>query len=84
MMEDSAGSLETLHRLKKLATTLLIDDFGTGYSSLGYLQKLPVDAGRPIQGVREKKDRKRRIRAEDHRDSGGLRRRVHQDGNRLD
>jgi diguanylate cyclase len=43
MMEDPAGSLETLHRLKKLDTELLIDDFGTGYSSLSYLQKLPVD-----------------------------------------
>jgi diguanylate cyclase len=43
MMEDPAGSLETLYRLKKLDTALLIDDFGTGYSSLSYLQKLPVD-----------------------------------------
>jgi diguanylate cyclase len=43
MMEDPAGSLETLYRLKKLDTELLIDDFGTGYSSLSYLQKLPVD-----------------------------------------
>jgi diguanylate cyclase len=44
MMEDPAGSLETLRRLKSLGTKLFIDDFGTGYSSLSYLQKLPMDA----------------------------------------
>ncbi len=40
LMEDSAGAMEMLTRLKNL---LAIDDFGTGYSSLAYLQKLPVD-----------------------------------------
>jgi diguanylate cyclase len=43
LMQDSAGALETLSRLKSLGVRLLIDDFGTGYSSLSYLQKLPVD-----------------------------------------
>jgi diguanylate cyclase (GGDEF)-like protein len=44
LMEDPAGGLEALTRLKQLDTALSIDDFGTGYSSLSYLQKLPVDA----------------------------------------
>lgn len=44
LMQDPAGGLETLMRLKTLDVELLIDDFGTGYSSLSYLQKLPVDA----------------------------------------
>jgi EAL domain-containing protein (putative c-di-GMP-specific phosphodiesterase class I) len=44
LMEDPAGALETLIKLKKLGTRLFIDDFGTGYSSLSYLQKLPVDS----------------------------------------
>ncbi|MGN2390814.1 bifunctional diguanylate cyclase/phosphodiesterase [Pelomicrobium sp. G1] len=43
LMDDPAGSLETLRRLKDLGVELLIDDFGTGYSSLAYLQRLPVD-----------------------------------------
>lgn len=44
LMEDPAGALETLLRLKQLDVELFIDDYGTGYSSLSYLQKLPVDA----------------------------------------
>ena len=44
LMQDPAGSLATLGRLKDLGVELFIDDFGTGYSSLAYLQKLPVDA----------------------------------------
>ena len=44
LMQDPAGSLATLCRLKDLGVELFIDDFGTGYSSLAYLQKLPVDA----------------------------------------
>ena len=44
LMEDPAGSLETLKRLKQLDVELFVDDFGTGYSSLSYLQKLPVDS----------------------------------------
>jgi EAL domain-containing protein (putative c-di-GMP-specific phosphodiesterase class I) len=43
LIEDPAGALETLSRLRSLGVRLLIDDFGTGYSSLSYLQKLPVD-----------------------------------------
>ena len=44
LMEDPAGALETMARLKDLGVELFIDDFGTGYSSLSYLQKLPVDS----------------------------------------
>jgi diguanylate cyclase (GGDEF)-like protein len=44
LMEDPAGALETLERLKRLNVSLTIDDFGTGYSSLAYLRRLPVDA----------------------------------------
>jgi len=44
LMEDPAGALDTMFRLKDLGVELSIDDFGTGYSSLSYLQKLPVDS----------------------------------------
>ncbi|HET9644518.1 MAG TPA: bifunctional diguanylate cyclase/phosphodiesterase, partial [Burkholderiaceae bacterium] len=43
LMEDPAGALETLQRLKRHDVRLAVDDFGTGYSSLAYLQQLPVD-----------------------------------------
>ena len=44
LMQDPAGALDTLTRLKRLEVQLAIDDYGTGYSSLAYLQRLPVDA----------------------------------------
>jgi diguanylate cyclase (GGDEF)-like protein len=44
LMEDPAGALDTLKRLKRLGVSLTIDDYGTGYSSLSYLRRLPVDA----------------------------------------
>lgn len=44
LMEDPAGALGTLYRLKDLGMQLAVDDFGTGFSSLGYLQRLPVDS----------------------------------------
>lgn len=44
LMEDPAGALGTLYRLKDLGVHLAVDDFGTGFSSLSYLQRLPVDS----------------------------------------
>lgn len=44
LMDDPAGALDTLERLKQFGVELFVDDFGIGYSSLSYLQKLPVDA----------------------------------------
>ena len=38
-LEDSAGSLDVLKRLRGLGVGIALDDFGTGYSSLGYLNK---------------------------------------------
>lgn len=44
LMEDPAGALDTIKRIKAIGAKLFIDDFGIGYSSLSYLHKLPVDA----------------------------------------
>ncbi|SMF64829.1 putative bifunctional diguanylate cyclase/phosphodiesterase [Allosphingosinicella indica] len=38
-LEDSAGALDVLKRLRALGVGIALDDFGTGYSSLGYLNK---------------------------------------------
>ncbi|MFC7693416.1 EAL domain-containing protein [Paeniroseomonas aquatica] len=43
MMEDTEGTLETLHALRGLGVGIAMDDFGTGYSSLGYLRRFPFD-----------------------------------------
>jgi diguanylate cyclase (GGDEF)-like protein/PAS domain S-box-containing protein len=43
LMDDSAGMIETLDRLKALGVKIAIDDFGTGYSSLAYLKRYPID-----------------------------------------
>lgn len=42
VLEDSVGSIEKMHELKKLGVTFSMDDFGTGYSSLSYLTQLPL------------------------------------------
>jgi EAL domain-containing protein (putative c-di-GMP-specific phosphodiesterase class I) len=44
LLEDEAGAIEILGRLKTLGVRLALDDFGKGYSSLGRLQQLPFDA----------------------------------------
>ena len=36
LMEQSAGALATLRRLKAMGVRLVLDDFGTGWSSLAY------------------------------------------------
>jgi diguanylate cyclase (GGDEF)-like protein len=43
LLQDSEGTLATLHRLRDLGTRISMDDFGTGYSSLSYLRKFPFD-----------------------------------------
>ncbi len=43
LLQKSAGTLDTLHRLKDLGLNIVLDDFGTGYSSLSYLRMFPFD-----------------------------------------
>jgi diguanylate cyclase (GGDEF)-like protein/PAS domain S-box-containing protein len=42
VMENSAGTIDRLHRLRELGVRIALDDFGTGYSSLGYLTRMPI------------------------------------------
>jgi hemerythrin-like metal-binding protein len=43
VLDDLAGIVAKMHRLKALGVGLSMDDFGTGYSSLSYLKQLPLD-----------------------------------------
>ncbi len=43
LMNDVAGCVETLHRIRDLGVRVSMDDFGTGYSSLSYLSSFPFD-----------------------------------------
>ncbi len=43
LLQKNTGTLDTLHRLKKLGVDIVLDDFGTGYSSLSYLRMFPFD-----------------------------------------
>jgi len=43
MLEDAAGTLETMKALKALGIRITMDDFGTGYSSLNNLRTFPFD-----------------------------------------
>ena len=43
LLEDVAGTVRIMNRLKGLGVGLKIDDFGTGYSSLSNLCRLPLD-----------------------------------------
>ncbi len=43
LMQNTAATLSTLHRLRDLGISISLDDFGTGYSSLGYLRAFPFD-----------------------------------------
>ncbi|CAN5426261.1 hypothetical protein BH10ACT10_BH10ACT10_23640 [soil metagenome] len=43
LLDDMAGTVATLVRLRDRGIRVAIDDFGTGYSSLSYLSQLPVD-----------------------------------------
>jgi predicted signal transduction protein with EAL and GGDEF domain len=42
-IQDAAGILEALARLRTLGIEIALDDFGTGYSSLGYINRFPLD-----------------------------------------
>jgi diguanylate cyclase (GGDEF)-like protein/PAS domain S-box-containing protein len=43
LLQDSAATLATLHRLRDAGIRIAMDDFGTGYSSLSYLRSFPFD-----------------------------------------
>lgn len=43
IMRDAEKTIETMHALKEIGTTLSLDDFGTGYSSLSQLKRFPLD-----------------------------------------
>jgi diguanylate cyclase (GGDEF)-like protein/PAS domain S-box-containing protein len=43
LMDNAAGTIGILEKVKALGFQLSIDDFGTGYSSLNYLYRFPID-----------------------------------------
>jgi EAL domain-containing protein (putative c-di-GMP-specific phosphodiesterase class I) len=43
LLDDSAGAVRELQRLRDTGICIAIDDFGTGYSSLSRLSELPID-----------------------------------------
>jgi EAL domain-containing protein (putative c-di-GMP-specific phosphodiesterase class I) len=43
LIDDFAGAVAALRRLKAMGVRTAMDDFGTGYSSLSYLQSFPFD-----------------------------------------
>lgn len=43
ILDETAGALEVVDRLKARGVKLALDDFGTGYSALSYLKVLPID-----------------------------------------
>jgi len=43
LLQNTFGTLATLHELHKLGVQIALDDFGTGYSSLSYLRSFPFD-----------------------------------------
>ena len=43
LLQDSAGVIDTLQRLRATGVSIALDDFGTGYSSLSYLRTFQFD-----------------------------------------
>ncbi|SEF80335.1 putative bifunctional diguanylate cyclase/phosphodiesterase [Nitrosomonas ureae] len=43
VMDNQAGTLDTLYQLKDMGLKLAMDDFGTGYSSMARMLDLPLD-----------------------------------------
>jgi diguanylate cyclase len=44
LMNNAAGAVETLIKLREAGIHFSIDDFGTGYSSLSYLKRFPINS----------------------------------------
>jgi len=44
LMNNAAGAVETLVKLRQAGIHFSIDDFGTGYSSLSYLKRFPISS----------------------------------------
>ncbi len=42
-IQNIAGNIKKLRRLRDLGVSISVDDFGTGFSSLSYLNKLPIN-----------------------------------------
>jgi len=42
-INETRGTVDQLHALRKLGVQIALDDFGTGYSSLAYLRRFPFD-----------------------------------------
>lgn len=43
LLHDTAATVATLTRLRRLGIGIVLDDFGTGYSSLNYLRRFPFN-----------------------------------------
>jgi EAL domain-containing protein (putative c-di-GMP-specific phosphodiesterase class I) len=43
LIANTAGTVDTLQKIKSLGVSTSIDDFGTGYSSLAYLRRFSFD-----------------------------------------
>ena len=42
-INETRGTVDRLHALRRLGVQIALDDFGTGYSSLAYLRRFPFD-----------------------------------------
>jgi len=42
-INETRGTVDRLHALRKVGVQIALDDFGTGYSSLAYLRRFPFD-----------------------------------------
>lgn len=43
LIEDSAGAIALLNRIRALGVQIVLDDFGIGFSSLNYFRQFPFD-----------------------------------------